>query len=163
VSNGTFDQEHDVVEIQVRHVLSEIEALSPEAQVALYERLLSGLASKLTAAITSKSLAAAQNAGAIGAKASGRKASTARTTKMEVPRAESMLRQLNDPTDPVEAWHRFGGSAAQLLEVLRYEPTGVLEAMVNHPNMPAGPKPKGKSAAKLAENISLRLEQYYLG
>jgi hypothetical protein len=63
----------------------------------------------------------------------------------------------------IEAWHRFGGSAAQLLEVLRYEPTGVLEMMVNHRNMPPGPKPKGKSAAKLAENISLRLEQYFLG
>jgi hypothetical protein len=74
-----------------------------------------------------------------------------------------MLRQLNDPTDPIEAWRRFGGSAAQLLEVLRYEPVGVLERMVNHPNMPVGPKPKGKSAEKLAENISLRLEQYFLG
>jgi hypothetical protein len=74
-----------------------------------------------------------------------------------------MLRQLNDPTVPIEAWRRIGGSVAQMLEVLRYEPGGVLERIVDHPNTTAGPKPRGMSAKKLAENISLRLEQHFLG
>jgi hypothetical protein len=158
-----LDGEQNPVDLEVQRVLKEIESLSPEAQLVLYQRLLGGLASKLTAAITSKSVTAAQTLDAAGARAPARRAAGARGARVEVPRAESMLRQLHDPTDPIEAWRRFGGSAAQMLEVLRYEPVGVLERMVNHPNMPAGPKPRGKSAEKLAENISLRLEQYYFG
>jgi hypothetical protein len=73
------------------------------------------------------------------------------------------LRQLSDPEDPVEAWQRFGGSAAQLFQVLKGEPTGLLEAMLTHRNMPTGPKPRGKSCEKLAENIAVRLEQQYRG
>jgi hypothetical protein len=73
------------------------------------------------------------------------------------------LRQLSDPEDPVEAWQRFGGSAAQLFQVLKGEPTGLLEAMLTHRNMPTGPKPRGKSREKLAENIAVRLEQQYRG
>jgi hypothetical protein len=163
LNNTELDGEQDPVEVEVQRVLKEIEMLSPEAQLAVYQRLLSGLASKLTASITSKSVTAAQTLDTTGAKAPNRRGGGQRSTRMEVPRAEPMLRQLNDPTDPIEAWHRFGGSAAQLLEVLRYEPVGLLERMVNHPNMPAGPKPRGRSAQKLAENISLRLEQYFLG
>jgi hypothetical protein len=163
LNGNELDGEQDAVELQIQRVLKDIESLSPEAQLALYQRLLGGLASKLTAAITSKSVTAAQTLDATGAKTPTRRGATARSTRVEVPRAESMLRQLHDPTDPMEAWRRFGGSAAQMLEVLRYEPVGVLERMVNHPNMPPGPKPRGKSAEKLAENISLRLEQYFLG
>ena len=70
---------------------------------------------------------------------------------------------MDDPTDPVEAWNRFGGSAVQLLDVLRLEPTGVLEAMLAHRHMPTGSKPKGKSREKLAEAIAVRMEQFYRG
>ena len=160
---ATIDPSEDAIEAQVQGILTELEQLPSDIQVAVYARLLNGLASKLTAAIIGKAIAAAK-VDPVGVKpkpaskgrATGRKAVTE-----DVPRADSLLRQLDDPTDPVEAWNRFGGSAAQLLDVLRLEPTGVLEAMLAHQHMPAGPKPKGKSREKLAETIALRMEQHY--
>lgn len=116
----------------------------------------------IAAAKVDQAAAAKPKAGASrnnGAGLSSRK--SARTA--DVPRADSLLRQLNDATDPVEAWERFGGSAAQLFDVLKEESTGVLEAMLRRPNMPPGPKTRAKSREKLAENIALRLEKHFLG
>jgi len=159
------------IERHVQAILGELEQLPPETQVAVYSRLLNGLATKLTSAVVTKSIAAAKvdqsapakpkvtSARSGGAKASGRR----KTPVDDVPRADSMLRQLNDATDPIEAWDRFGGSAAQLFDVLKEEPTGVLEAMLRHRNMPPGTATRSKSREKLAENIAVRLEQHFRG
>jgi hypothetical protein len=159
------DTPQDAVEEQVQRILTQLENLAPEIQIAVCSRLLSGLATKLTAAQAKNAIAAAKaDQQAPNAKASTRKsAASSKSAKDDVPRADSLLRQLSDPEDPVEAWHRFGGTAAQLFDVLKGEPTGLLEAMLTHRNMPAGPKPRSKSREKLAENIAVRLEQKYRG
>lgn len=164
----TLDPAEDAenaIEAQVQSILSELEQLPADVQLAVYTRLLSGLASKLTAAVVGKAITAAKvDPSAANAKPASKGRATGRkATAEEGPRQDSLLRQLNDPTDPIEAWNRFGGSAAQLLEVLRLEPTGVLEAMLTHRHMPAGQKPKGKSREKLAEAIAVRMEQFYRG
>ena len=156
----------NAIEAQVQSILSELEQLPADVQLAVYTRLLNGLASKLTAAVVSKAITAARVDPLVAAATKTKPASKGRTAGRkaavdEGPRQDSLLRQLNDPTDPVEAWNRFGGSAAQLFDVLRLEPTGVLEAMLTHRHMPAGPKPKGKSREKLAEAIAVRMEQFY--
>jgi len=155
----------DAVEEQVQSILIQLENLAPDIQLAVCSRLLSGLATKLTAAQAKNAIAAAKvDQHAPKAKASTRKGATPRkNAKDDVPRADSLLRQLADPEDPAEAWQRFGGSAAQLFDALKGEPTGILEAMLAHRNMPSGPKPRGKSREKLAENIAVRLEQKYRG
>jgi hypothetical protein len=129
------------------HIIEHVELIHEKSQV----HILGGVAAKV-------------DQQAAKTKASTRKsASSSKNAKEDVPRADSLLRQLADPVDPVEAWRRFGGSAAQLFDVLKGEPTGILEAMLTHRNMPAGPKPRGKSREKLAENIAVRLEQQYRG
>ena len=50
-----------------------------------------------------------------------------------------------------------------MFDVLREEPTGLLNAMLSHRNMPPGTKPKSKAREKLAEAIAVRLEQHYVG
>ena len=164
----TLDPAQDAenaIEAQVQSILGELEQLPADVQLAVYTRLLNGLASKLTAAVVGKAVTAAKvDSLATKAKPASKGRTAGRKAAVdEGPRQNSLLRQLNDPTDPVEAWNRFGGSAAQLLEVLRLEPTGVLEAMLTHRHMPAGPKPKGKSREKLAEAIAVRMEQSYRG
>lgn len=156
----------NAIEAQVQYILTELEQLPPDLQVAVYTRLLNGLASKLTAAVVGKAITAAKvepSAANPKAASKGRTSARKAATVDNVPRADSLLRQLIDPTDPIEAWNRFGGSAAQLFEVLRLEPTGVLEAMLTHRHMPGGPKPRGKSREKLAEAIAMRMEQVYRG
>lgn len=164
----TLDPAQDAenaIEAQVQSLLSELEQLPADVQLAVYTRLLNGLASKLTAAVVSRAITAAKvDPLATKAKPASKGRTAGRKAAVdEGPRQNSLLRQLNDPTDPVEAWNRFGGSAAQLFDVLRLEPTGVLEAMLTHRHMPAGPKPKGKSREKLAEAIAVRMEQSYRG
>ncbi|MEO7001476.1 MAG: hypothetical protein ABI068_06720 [Ktedonobacterales bacterium] len=147
-------------------ILTELEELPSDVQLAVYTRLLSGLTNKLTSTLVKNALAAAKvDQQTPKPKGTIRKATSAgqKATTESVPRANSMLRQLNDPFDPIEAWRRFGGSAAEMLDVLREEPQGVLEAMLRHHNMPPGPKPRGKSREKLAEAIALRLEQQFRG
>jgi hypothetical protein len=165
-ANGMqVDPAQKALEARVQSILAELEQLPPELQLAVYTRLLNGLASKLTAAVAGKALSAARVDPSVAkAKPASKGRATGRKAAAEdVPRQDSLLRQLDDPTDPVEAWQRFGGSAAQLFDVLRLEPTGVLEAMLAHRRMPAGPRPKGKSREKLAEAIAVRLEQSYRG
>lgn len=164
VSQGEAHQ--DAVEAQVQIILSELELLPAEVQLAVYTRLLNGLTAKLTSAVVSKAITAAKtDTGSDRKKAGGgrgRSASRA-TANSDVPRADSLLRQLNDSTDPIEAWQRFGGSAADVFDVLKQEPTGALEAMLAHRNMPTGRKPRGKSREKLAEAIAERLERHFRG
>jgi hypothetical protein len=155
------------VELQVQRILVEVEQLPGEVQAALLVRLVNGLASKVTPAIASKAVTAARTE-ALPTRSkvnSGKLRTSTRATSSEpdVPRPDSQLRLLKDPTDPVEAWERFGGSAAQLFDVLREEPAGVLEAMLSHRRMPLGPKPRGKSREKIAEAIAVRMEQHFRG
>jgi DNA-directed RNA polymerase specialized sigma24 family protein len=81
LNGNEVDGEQDAVELQVQRVLKEIETLSSEAQLALYQRLLGGLASKLTAAITSKSVTAAQTLEATGAKVPARRGTGTRSAR----------------------------------------------------------------------------------
>jgi hypothetical protein len=155
---------HDEMEVRVQLALAELEQLPQDVQLAICTRLLNGLVSKLTASVVSKGITAARTEGQPAKpKASTTKGrSSSRTSANDnVPRADSLLRRLNDPTDPIEAWQRYGGSAAQLFDVLREEPTGVLDNMLTHRNMPGGPKVRVKSRDKLAETIAVRLEQHF--
>ncbi len=171
VTTQNGNDENNEVETHVQAILGELEQLSPEIQLAVYSRLLNGLAAKLTAAVVTKAVTAARvdqqasgKSKATTARSSGAGKASGRQTKTEEPpRANSMLRQLNDATDPYEAWDRFGANAAQVLDVLREEPAGALEAMLSHRNMPPGPKPRSKSREKIAENIALRLEEHFRG
>lgn len=158
------DPSRDEVETRVQMVLAQLEQLPQDVQLAICTRLLSGLASKLTAPVVSKGITAARTEGqSAKSKASAtRGRSSSRTPANDnVPRADSLLRQLNDPTDPIEAWQRFGGSAAQLFDVLKEEPTGVMDMMLTHRNMPAGPKVRSKDRKKIAEAIAVRLEHHF--
>lgn len=160
------DQPQDPIETQVQTILAQLEQLTPEIQVAVYTRLLNGLATKLTSSVAKNAISAAridQQAPKQKVPSTRAKASTRKSVQDDVPRADSLLRQLTDPQDPEEAWHRFGGSAAQLYDVLKEEPTGVLEAMLQHRNMPPGPKTRSKARDKLAETIATRMEQRYKG
>lgn len=158
-------------ETHVQAILAELEQLSPEIQLAVYSRLLSGLAAKLTAAVVTKAIAAARvdqqtpaKPKATASRSGGAGKAGGRQSKTEAPpRANSLLRQLNDAADPIEAWERFGANAAQVFDVLREEPAGMLEAMRSHRNMPPGPKPRSKSREKIAQNIALRLEDHFKG
>lgn len=153
-----------MVEAKVQSILTELESLAPDLQTEIYARLLRGLAAKLTASVATKALTAAKSEGQAPqpkAKPKVKKGTATPDGSFDVPRAHSMLRELNDPSDPIEAWHRFGESAADLLAVLKGEPLGVLDAMLLHPNMPPGPKVRGKSREKIAEAIALRLEQRF--
>lgn len=156
--------EQDEVEKRVQMALAELEQLPQDVQLAISTRLLHGLASKLTASVVSKGITAARTEGQPAkpktSTTKGRSSSRG-SANDNVPRADSLLRRLSDPTDPIEAWQRYGGSAAQLYDVLREEPIGVLEQMLTHRNMPAGPKVRGKSRDKLAEAIATRLEQHF--
>lgn len=153
----------DTIEAKVQEALTLLEQLEPEVQVIVYARLLHGLAAKLTSGVTGKALIAAKTDRAPAKTkppAKGKTGGRASAT-IDMPRADSLLRQLNDATDPIEAWLRFGSNAGDVFEVLKQEPSGVLEAMIAHHNMPQGPKPKGKSREKLAEAITLRLERHF--
>jgi hypothetical protein len=151
------------VEARVREVLAELEQAPAEVQVAVCIRLLVALASKLTPALATKVVTAARaEPAAMGPKAKGAKGSAAQATKSSTyPRPESQLRQLEDATDPMLAWHHFGRSGDALHAVLIQEPLGTLEAMLRHDHMPPGPKPKGKSRGALADAIVERLEQHF--
>lgn len=161
------DPAQAAAEAHIQSILAELEQLPPDVQVALYTRLLTGLATKLTSAVVAKAIAAAKtDAQSARPKPTGNKRQVAGGRKSpadDMPRADSLLRQLNDPADPLEAWQRFGANAVQVFDVLRQEPAGVLEAMLNHRNMPPGPKVRGKSREKLAEAIAVRLEQHMRG
>ncbi len=162
----SIDPAQEAVEAAAQAIFSQLEQLPPDVQLAVCTRLLGGLASKLTAATVAKAIVAAKeepSSAKIRAPGGRRQAAARRSPSDDVPRADSRLRQLNDPTDPAEAWQRFGRNANEVFEILRQEPTGVLEAMLLHRNMPQGPKPRGKSREKLAETIAVRLEQHFRG
>lgn len=162
VANVQPGQDLDETEQQVLSALAYLETLPPEVQAAVCARLLRGFASKLTSSIATKAITGAKAEGLPTLpKPKNRARGVGSSQDYDVPRAHSRLRQLEDPTDPMEAWQKFGQSAVDVLEILREEPTGVLEAMLRHPNMPPGPKVRAKSRDKIAEAIALRLEQHF--
>lgn len=151
----------DPIEAEVQHFLHELEQASSEVQAAVCARLLSGLASKMTSAVATKAVSSARAAPSLGKpKATGSKPRAQKAKTPTYPRSDSRLRELADSTDPVLAWQHFGGSQA-LLDVLREEPLGTLEALLRHDHMPPGQKPRGKSREALAEVIVQRLEQQF--
>jgi len=85
------------------------------------------------------------------------KTATAKPAKDFQTHLESQLLTLNDASDPREAQQKFGSGDA-LYQVLRREPEGALELMLQHANMPPGPAPRGHTANVLARNIVQRLE-----
>jgi hypothetical protein len=101
------DDTPDALDARVQDFLAELEQLPPDVVLAVYTRLLTGLASKLTSAVVAKAVAAARVEPSSTAKArptSRGQASGRKAAANDVPRADSLLRQLNDPTDPMEAW-----------------------------------------------------------
>lgn len=152
----------DPIQAHAQRFLAELEQAPPDVQAAVYARLLTGLASKITSAVATKAIGAARTEPSSGKlKSTAPKSRAQKTKTAEYPRPDSQLRELSDSTDPVLAWQHFGGSAPALLNILREEPLGTLEAMLRHDRMPLGPKPRGKSREALAEAIVQRLEQQF--
>ena len=157
------NQLQDEVERQVQKILADLEATSPEVQLAVCARLLVALAAKLTAASAAKAVSAARvDQKATAQKALGsRSRGTSKKKSEEFGRIESRLSQLPDPADPIAAWRYFGGNAEAVRTELRQEPAGVLQAMLRHDHMPEGPAPRGKSSTSLADAIAMRLERHF--
>ena len=157
------DQPHDEVEMQVQQILADLEAAPQEVQLAVCARLLTAIGSKLTAATATKAVSAARVDPRAGTQKapSGRSRGASKKKTAELGRIESRLSQLPDPSDPIAAWHVFGGNAEAVQAELRQEPLGVLQAMLRHDHMPAGPAPRGKSSASLADAIVQRLERHF--
>jgi hypothetical protein len=151
-------QAEDPINIQVREFLEALETAPQEVQVAVCSRLMQSLAAKLTASQITKAISVAKEPPA-AAKRPAPRARNARAPRSErFARIDSQLGQLSDPTDPLLAWQHFGRNATSLYEVLRYEPLGVLEAMLLHDHIPPGPKPRGKSREILAIAIVQRFD-----
>lgn len=153
----------DATEAYIQRFLADLEQAPPEVQLAVIGRLLSGLAAKLPSSLAAKAIAAAREkpAGAKPKGAGGKGRGSKKAEGEEFARIDSQLALLPDSTDPILAWQHFGGSAQTLREVLNYEPTGALEAMLRHDRMPPGPKPRGKSRQALVDAIVQRLAAYY--
>lgn len=154
--------EVDEVEVQVQRILSDLEAATPEVQLAVCTRLLTAVAGKLTAANATKAVMAAKvdPRTTQQRQAPSRSRGSARKKSEELGRIESRLSQLADPTDPIAAWHLFGANSDSVRAELKQEPVGVLQAMLRHDNMPSGSAPRGRSSASLADTIASRLEHY---
>lgn len=145
-------------EMQVQHLLAELEQAPAEVQSAVIARLLAGLAAKLPANLPAKVILAAKEGQSNAVKGTGNARGRTKKPKGEAfARIDSQLALLPDSTDPILAWEHFGSNAQALLDVLRLEPTGALEAMLRHDRMPPGPKPKGRSREALATAIAERL------
>lgn len=163
VSDADAGDQQDATETQVQRILTDLEQAPPEVQQAVIGRLLSGLAAKLPSGLPAKAIAAARDkpTGAKPKGAGGKGRGSKKVAGEEFARIDSQLALLPDSTDPILAWQHFGGSAQALRDVLRYEPTGALEAMLRHDRMPPGPKPRGKSRQALVDAIVQRLAAYY--
>ena len=165
LSTDNITEDHEVLsatETQVQHFLSELEEAPAEVQSAVIVRLLTGLAAKLPTNVSVKVIVAAKEGQPSGTKGTGGTKGRSKKSKgEEFARIDSQLALLPDSTDPILAWQHFGSNAQTLLDVLRYEPTGALEAMFRHDRMPPGPKPKGRSRETLAKAIVERLAAYY--
>ena len=152
------DPVEDPIDRQVREFLETLEHAPQEVQIAVCTRLMQSLAAKLTASQITKAISVAKEPPAASKRPAPR-ARNARAPRSErFARIDSQLGQLSDPTDPLLAWQRFGRNATSLYEVLRYEPLGVLEAMLVHDHIPPGPKPRGKSREILATAIVQRFD-----
>jgi hypothetical protein len=149
-------------ETQVQHFLTELEQAPAEVQSAVIVRLLAGLATKLPANLPAKVILAAKEGQPNAAKGVGSVKGRSKKPQGEAfARIDSQLALLPDSTDPILAWEHFGSNPQALFNVLRFEPTGALEAMLRHDRMPSGPKPKGRSREALAKAIVERLASYY--
>lgn len=163
VDSAGENQAVDEVERQVQRILGDLEAAAPEVQLAVYSRLLTALAGKLTAGNATKAITAAK----VDPRTTQQKQAPARgrgnnrNKGSELGRIESRLSQLADPTDPIAAWHLFGANADSVRAELKQEPVGVLQAMLRHDNMPPGSASRGRSSTSLADTITLRLERFF--
>jgi hypothetical protein len=152
----------DPIDRQVREFLDALEQAPQEVQVAVCTRIMQNLATKLTASQVTKAISMAKEPPVTAAKRPASRARNAGARKSEqFARIDSQLGQLSDSTDPLLAWHHFGRNASSLYEVLRYEPLGVLEAMLVHDHIPQGPKPRGKSRDALALAIVQRFDEHF--
>ncbi len=150
------DAQVDPIEDRAQQLLAELEAAPPEVQLAVVARLMAGVAAKMASGLASKAIDAAKTP-----PGSLKPAKKKAAKKDDLPSLEPQLQKLNDPFDPIEAWEKLGGVEG-LKKILPYEPTGILETMLRHPNMPAGPKPKSNARASIAKNIIERLEAYFI-
>lgn len=153
----------DATEEQVQRLLRELEASAPEVQAAFVVRLLSGIAGKVTGNLASQIVKISQ-AGE-GKKApkttAGRLGAGGKDKNKVEPMLDISLTDLNDSSDPFEAWERFGG-AEGLRRILPYQPQALLERMLRNPRMPAGKAPGARASREtIAKNIIERLERYY--
>ena len=161
-NSGEGNEPLSATETQVQHFLAELEQAPAEVQSAIITRLLAGLAAKLPANVSAKVILAAKEGQPTAAKGAGSAKGRSKKPKgEEFARIDSQLALLPDSTDPILAWEHFGSNAQALLDVLRFEPTGALEAMLLHDRMPPGPKPKGRSREALAKVIVERVATYY--
>lgn len=143
----------DPREAEVQRILAVFGAAAPEVQTLVMTRLLSGLAAKLPSGAATKAIEVAKVP-------PGQKPPRRERVKPPEPNYEPQLKKLDDPFDPLEAWEKLGG-APGLQTILPYEATGILEAMLRHPNMPPGPKPKSSAKPTLAKTIIARLATHY--
>lgn len=161
-NTGEGQEPLSATETQVQHFLAELEQASAEVQSAVIARLLAGLATKLPANLSAKVILAAKEGQPSAGKGTGSAKGRSKKAKgEEFARIDSQLALLPDSTDPILAWEHFGSNAQALLDVLRFEPTGALEAMLRHDRMPPGLKPKGRSRDALAKAIVERLASYF--
>lgn len=161
--NGYENQEPlSATETQVQYFLAELEQAPAEVQSAVVARILAGLAAKLPANLPAKVILAAKEGQPSASKGANSAKGRSKKPKGEAfARIDSQLALLPDSTDPILAWEHFGSNPQALLDVLRLEPMGALEAMLRHDRMPPGPKPKGRSREALAMAIVERLASYY--
>ena len=160
LENVDSSSEMDEVEIQIQRILTELETMVPEVQGRFCSRLLIAIAEKITPAVSGKAIAHAKLLPNDTNQKAATKPKNTKSKKDFRTHLESLLLTLSDSADPLEAWDHFGG-ADQLYQILREEPEGSLELMLQHHNMPGGTKPRGKTSDALAKSIVQRLNIHF--
>lgn len=145
-------------EEEAQQVLILLSEASQEAQLIVINRLLTGVTAKLTATVANKAVEIAKTPPQ-EPRPSNPRSSRSKTTQIKHS-YESQLGKLDDPLDPFEAWEKLGG-ADGLATILPQEQIGVLQGMLQHPNMPPGRAPKGNTnravSAAILERLKVRL------